>query len=343
MMERALDSIPTRRAEPKRVSHGPASFERVMLVGGVGDARRLERMTRHWIPGDAWVRAASLEEALVLLSQHSYDVILTDWYLPDCPGHDPVARLRRVSAQTPIIVLTSLEDLEISEQALKAGAQDVLFKKELDGKQLLRAMRHSRERQSAQAQLQHGALHDELTSLAKRTLLSQRIANALARSRRSGNTFALIYIDLDHFKSINDTHGHDVGDAVLVAVSHRLKAAVREYDTVARLGGDEFAILLDTLEDAAEAEVVAQRVLQSLAPPVRVDCHDVGVTASMGISVFPEGGDAADTLLRSADLAMYSAKRAGRNTYSLTPLAEHTGLLPVEGEPTVSLQCSSRR
>jgi diguanylate cyclase (GGDEF)-like protein len=340
-MERALDSIPTRRAELKRISPARSSFERVMLVGSDADARRLERLTRNWIAADAWVRAATLEEALVLLGQYSFDVVLTDWWLPDCAGQDPVARLRRVSTQVPIIVLSSAEDLELSEQALQAGAQEVLSKKDLDGKQLLRAMRHSRERQRAQAHLQHGALHDELTSLAKRTLLSQRIANALARSRRSGNTFALIYIDLDHFKSINDTHGHDVGDAVLVAVSHRLKAAVREYDTVARLGGDEFAILLDTLDDAAEAEVVAQRVLQSLAPPVRVACQEVGVTASMGISVFPEGGDAEDTLLRSADLAMYSAKRAGRNTYSLTPVADNVGLLPAEVEPTVTLQCNS--
>jgi diguanylate cyclase (GGDEF)-like protein len=164
-------------------------------------------------------------------------------------------------------------------------------------------------------------LHDELTRLAKRTLLNQRIANALARSRRMGNTFALIYVDLDHFKRINDTHGHDVGDAVLVAVSNRLKSAVREYDTVARIGGDEFAILLDTLDDNIEAETVARRVLASLAPPVRVAEQDLIVTASMGISVFPDGGDAADDLLRSADRAMYRAKRAGRNTYSVNPLA----------------------
>src|SRR6185503_6664002 len=180
----------------------------------------------------------------------------------------------------------------------------------------------------AQSQLQHGALHDELTSLAKRTLLSQRIANALARSRRIGNTFAVMYIDLDHFKRINDTYGHDVGDAVLVAVSQRLKSAVREYDTVARLGGDEFAILLDSLDGAGEVETVAQRVLASLAAPVRVNERELDVTASMGISVFPDGGTAAEELLRSADQAMYSAKRAGRNTYSLHPLSGFSSSKP---------------
>jgi diguanylate cyclase (GGDEF)-like protein len=163
-------------------------------------------------------------------------------------------------------------------------------------------------------------LHDELTSLAKRTLLQQRIANALARSRRTGNTFALMYIDLDHFKCNNDTHGHDVGDAVLVAVSQRLECAVRDYDTVARLGGDEFAILLDNLDQPNEAETVAQRVLASLAPPVRVKRRELEVTASIGISVFPAGGADVDELLRTADQAMYAAKHAGRYTYSLAPL-----------------------
>jgi diguanylate cyclase (GGDEF)-like protein len=207
----------------------------------------------------------------------------------------------------------------LSDQVLHAGAQDILLKPEVDRKTLFRSMWHARQRQRAQSQLQHGALHDELTNLAKRTLLSQRISNALARSRRTGNTFAVMYIDLDRFKRINDTYGHDVGDVVLVTVSQRLKSAVREYDTVARLGGDEFAILVDSLEAAGEVETVAQRVLASLAPPIQVNEHELDVTASMGISVFPDGGSAAEELLRNADRAMYSAKRAGRNTYSLTP------------------------
>ena len=276
-------------------------------------------MLRGWVPLGGLVHASSLQAGLTLLGQQTFDLALTELWLPDACGLDAIVKIRSASSQTPIVVLTALEDSALEEQALHAGAQDVLVKTELSASALLRSMRRARQRQLAQAQLYHGALHDELTSLAKRTLLQQRIANALARSRRLGNTFALIYIDLDHFKAINDTHGHEVGDAVLVAVSSRLKAAVREYDTVARIGGDEFAILLDTLDDVGEAECVAQRVLSSLAPPMRIADQDVEVTASMGISVFPEGGTAGDELLRSADRAMYRAKRAGRNTYSLTP------------------------
>jgi diguanylate cyclase (GGDEF)-like protein len=323
---RCFELSRARRARRARQRASRVCFERVLLVGTSAGMRRVSQMVRGWVGKGGLVQASSLEEALVLLGQQSFDVALTDLCLPDAYGLDAVVRIRRSESPVPLVVLTAGQDLAWSDQALQAGAQDVLCKGEIDTANLIRSMRHARGRQRAQARLQHGALHDELTSLAKRTLLHQRIANALARSRRMGNTFAVIYIDLDHFKSINDTHGHDVGDAVLVAVSNRLRAAVREYDTVARLGGDEFAILLDTLDDPAEAETVAQRVLCSLAPPVRVSQHDLEVTASMGISVFPRGGTAADELLRSADQAMYCAKRAGRNTYSLTPLVDEAAL-----------------
>jgi diguanylate cyclase (GGDEF)-like protein len=322
---RAFELSRARRAPRPRFPALRVGFERVLLLGGAADYRRIERMTRLWFAPGGLVHASTLEEAVALLGQQSFDLLLTDLCLPDACGLDSVLRIRRVSAQTPILVLSALEDMPLFDQILQAGAQDVLLKPEVDRKGLFRAMWHARQRQRAQSHLHHGALHDELTSLAKRTLLSQRIANALARSRRIGNTFAVMYIDLDHFKRINDTYGHDVGDAVLVAVSQRLKSAVREYDTVARLGGDEFAILLDSLDGAAEVETVAQRVLASFAPPVRVNERELDVTASMGISVFPDGGTAAEELLRSADQAMYSAKRAGRNTYSLRPLSD-TGL-----------------
>ncbi|HVZ36873.1 MAG TPA: diguanylate cyclase, partial [Polyangiaceae bacterium] len=227
-------------------------FERVLLLGNAADFRRFERMTRLWFPPGGLVHATSLEEALLLMGQQSFDLVLSDLYLPDACGLDPLVRIRRLSPQTPVIILSPTEDRALLDQMLLAGAQDVLLKTEVDRKSLFRAMCHARQRQRADSQLQHGALHDELTSLAKRTLLQQRIANALARSRRTGNTFAVMYIDLDHFKCINDTHGHDVGDAVLVAVSQRLECAVRDYDTVARLGGDEFAILLDNLDQPNE-------------------------------------------------------------------------------------------
>ena len=317
-------------------------FERVLLIGRTAAARRSGRMLQGSTSIGGLSLAESLEDGLALLAAEAFDVVLTELCLPDACGLDAVLKIRQQWSQLPILVLTSHEDAALGDQALHAGAQDILVEDELELGALIRQMQHARQRQRAQSHLYHGALHDELTRLAKRTLLNQRIANALARSRRIGNNFALIYVDLDHFKRINDTHGHDVGDAVLVAVSGRLKSAVREYDTVARLGGDEFAILLDTLDDVGEAETVARRVLSSLTPPVRVADQDLSVTASMGISVFPGEGEGADELLRSADRAMYRAKRAGRNTYSLNPPPQAGPGLRQSSGPISALRRTSR-
>jgi diguanylate cyclase (GGDEF)-like protein len=323
-LRRSFELSVARRSDRPSAVHPRSHFERVLLVGRSPALRRCVRMLQSSVSVGGLAVAESLHDALTLCEAQSFDVALTELSLPDACGLDAVVKVRQHHHQLPILVLATHEDSALGDQALHAGAQDVLVASELDPSGLTRSMQHARQRQRAQGHLYHGALHDELTSLAKRTLLNQRIANALARSRRMGNTFALIYVDLDHFKRINDTHGHDVGDAVLVAVSNRLKSAVREYDTVARLGGDEFAILLDTLDDTVEAETVARRVLTSLAPPLRVADQELVVTASMGISVFPEGGDVADDLLRNADRAMYRAKRAGRNTYSINPPARES-------------------
>jgi diguanylate cyclase (GGDEF)-like protein len=318
-LDRAIGFSAARLVHESERRAGVADAYRVLFLGSAPEFDSVTRLVGAHLTQPSLVRLGSLEEAVVLLGSQSFDVTVTTPSLVDAYGLDPVLRLRRLNAHTPIIVLAPTDDPAFAAQALQAGAQDVLVRDGVDGPGFVRAIRHAVQRQRAQAQLHHGALHDELTGLAKRSVLYQRIENALARCRRMGNTFAVMYIDLDRFKSINDTYGHDVGDAVLVAVSHRLTAAVREYDTVARLGGDEFAILLDTLDEPDEAVTVAQRVLALLARPIRVSCRSLDVTASMGISVFPHGGGELDELIRSADQAMYHAKRSGRNTYSLAP------------------------
>jgi diguanylate cyclase (GGDEF)-like protein len=285
----------------------------------------------------------SLGAASERLSEGGVDAVATELFLPDACGLDAVLQLNRSHPQVPVLVIGDDLPEILVRQALAAGAQDVVTRAELAGGELARTLQFAIARQRSQASIHHEALHDELTRLAKRTLLQQRLSNALARSRRMGNTFAVIYVDLDHFKWINDTHGHHVGDAVLVAVSERLRSAVRDYDTVARLGGDEFAILLDTLDDSEEAERVAQRVLASLAQPIEMARREVRVTASLGVSVFPDGGSDGADLLRHADQAMYCAKRAGRNTYSLTPTVEDAALSRRGSLRPPSLRCSAGR
>ncbi len=166
-----------------------------------------------------------------------------------------------------------------------------------------------------QSRLESLAHYDALTSLPNRVLFADRMNQALAQARRHGTLMAVGYLDLDMFKPINDTHGHHVGDKLLVEVARRLKAGVRGGDTVARLGGDEFALLLNDLINAEEADHVLTRMLASIAAPVLIDNLSLTVSASIGITLYPIDDSDADTLLRHADQAMYTAKQSGRATY----------------------------
>ena len=157
--------------------------------------------------------------------------------------------------------------------------------------------------------LAHEARHDPLTGLANRSLFALRVEAALARD---DNAPAVMFLDLDDFKGVNDTLGHAAGDALLVAVAERLRASLREDDLAARLGGDEFAVLLEHAPTAVEAERAAERVLGALVAPLRVGGRAVRVRASIGVALASAGADSADELLRNADLAMYTAKAGGR-------------------------------
>ena len=166
----------------------------------------------------------------------------------------------------------------------------------------------------AQRALQHIAWHDALTGLPNRTLLADRLRQDMRRVRRNDEFLALAYIDLDGFKAINDTHGHEVGDRLLVEIARRMRAALRDVDTVARLGGDEFAAIFTDLAAASASEPLIERLLGAIAAPVVIDGLGLQVSGSIGVSYFPQQGDLeAEQLLRQADHAMYAAKLSGRN------------------------------
>lgn len=154
-----------------------------------------------------------------------------------------------------------------------------------------------------------------MTGLPNRNLLQDRITQTLARDRRNHEQTAVMFLDLDHFKVINDSLGHDVGDSLLKEIAVRLLACVRSEDTVARQGGDEFIIMLDNISDAADAGTVAQKILDVLIQPYRIKEEELHIGVSIGIAIFPVDGDKVDTLLRNSDIAMYHAKEAGRNNY----------------------------
>ncbi|MGL4318134.1 MAG: diguanylate cyclase domain-containing protein [Pseudomonas sp.] len=175
---------------------------------------------------------------------------------------------------------------------------------------------HLEELNQSRNALEHLARHDPLTGLPNRRVFFERLEHALAHSRRSGKQLAVLFIDLDHFKELNDSLGHSLGDHVLQAVATLLRSATRESDTVARLGGDEFVILFEVVEDAQQVIGILQKLHERFQLPMLLDGHEVQVQASMGVSLFPRDGDDIESLVQQADRAMYKAKNSGRNTYA---------------------------
>ncbi len=171
------------------------------------------------------------------------------------------------------------------------------------------------DRRAIEQRIQHLAFHDALTGLPNRSLMADRISQAVMRAERIGKKFAVMFIDIDNFKNINDTLGHDVGDELLREVSRRLSNSVRGHDTIARQGGDEFIVLLDQLEGHQGAIRVAQKILDALRAAFHVAGSDQHVSGSIGIALFPEDGRDAATLLKNADTAMFHGKSLGKNTY----------------------------
>jgi diguanylate cyclase (GGDEF)-like protein/PAS domain S-box-containing protein len=189
------------------------------------------------------------------------------------------------------------------------------------------------ERHVLEEELNHQALHDTLTDLANRALFFDRLSQAMERSRRSHNSVAVLFLDLDEFKAVNDSFGHPAGDQLLIEVAGRLQAATRPGDTVARFGGDEFAVLVEAGLMPIAAQEVAKRIIEALTPTFRVRTNDVAMRPSIGIAIADRADVTPDELLRDADLAMYVAKRNGKGRYEMFQLKMHEdALLRLETE-----------
>ncbi|NIM00899.1 MAG: EAL domain-containing protein [Acidobacteria bacterium] len=173
------------------------------------------------------------------------------------------------------------------------------------------------DRVRAEAQTRHDAYHDTLTGLPNRALFRDRLDQVVGRARRSGLNAAVLLLDLDRFKTINDTLGHAAGDDLLIEVGKRLLSRKREGDTIARLGGDEFVLILSELRHKEDAVIVAEQLIEVLKPPIQIETHDLRVSASIGVAIFPDDGEESAGLLKSADMALYRAKELGRDNYQV--------------------------
>jgi diguanylate cyclase (GGDEF)-like protein len=233
-----------------------------------------------------------------------------------------VRRARAAAPHLPLIVLTGLDDESVATQALREGAQEYLVKGQLETRSLLRALRYAIERKNMEEaarrmslEIAHAAKHDFLTGLPNRLLLYERITHAIALAKRHDKKLAVLFLDLDGFKHVNDSLGHSTGDQLLCSVAARLVECVRSTDTVSRQGGDEFVVLLSEIEESQDAAIGALRMLEAVATLNSVDQHDINITTSLGISIFPDDGEDAEALIKNADTAMYQAKDSGRQTY----------------------------
>jgi diguanylate cyclase (GGDEF)-like protein len=295
----------------------PAAPLRLVLVeDNPGDALLVREMLRDAFGDGADVsRFATLAEAGGYLQDHGADCLLLDLSLPDAEGLEAVLDVRRVAPTVPVVVLSGLDDETVAVRAVQEGAQDYLIKGSVDGNLIGRAIRYAIERKRSQLELARLALHDQLTGLPNRSLFLDHVRLALARLERHPSTLAVLFLDLDGFKAVNDELGHQAGDSVLVEVARRITGVVRHVDTVARFGGDEFMVLCEEISDREHAAELARRVAEAVVRPLDIGGAPAGVSASIGIALCDRTNCDADQLLRDADAAMYRAKQAGKSRY----------------------------
>jgi diguanylate cyclase (GGDEF)-like protein len=268
------------------------------------------------------VQAASVEEALRMLFERPYDALLLDLTLPEGHGLDTLMRAKVAAADAPIVVLGAEASEDEAVQVLRAGAQDYLAKEECNARLLARTISQAVERHrirsellAARQQAHFAATHDALTGLANRESFLEQLRSALTQAERDRKSLALLFIDLDHFKAINDSLGHSAGDQLLKFVGDRLSTVTRESDLVARLSGDEFALFIRDVGDAHVPAAVTQNLMQVISEPYLLQGNESWITASIGVAVFPIDGSDAEELLRNSDMAMYRAKLNGRNNF----------------------------
>jgi diguanylate cyclase (GGDEF)-like protein len=265
---------------------------------------------------DVEVDRVDTPDALVAaLKRQTWDIAVADYTMPGFTGTAALTLLRQHDADLPFIFVSGTIGEDAAVAAMRTGAHDYIMKGALKrlAPAVEREMRDAggrRERRRVEQRLAHLAYHDPLTDLPNRALLHDRLDQATRIANREGTTLALLLLDLNGFKEINDTLGHHAGDRVLQCVASRLRTTLREADTVARLGGDEFAVLLP-FADLDGALLAAQKMLQEIEQPCVIDHRSLSVRASLGIACFPDHGSSADTLLQKADVAMYVAKTDG--------------------------------
>jgi diguanylate cyclase (GGDEF)-like protein len=290
----------------------PNSGDDTAQVLIVDDDRSTRSTLRYTLQRDGFKveEAADGAQALTMLKRFQPDVILMDAVMPVMDGFTACARMQELPGGTtiPVLMITALEDNSSVERAFAAGASDYI-PKPIHYAVLSQRVRRIIEANRAEKRIRHLAYNDLLTGLPNRTLFFDLLGQAVEHAKHDSGVLAVLFMDLDRFKYVNDNLGHDVGDRLLVAVAQRVRRTVRNVDVVARLGGDEFTVVLSDIEGPAPAAAAAQNICRVLAAPFQIDGHDIFVTSSVGIAMYPHDGTDVPTLVKHADNAMYRAKK----------------------------------
>ena len=260
-----------------------------------------------------WIR--DWEDARAAIQKDAHDVYLVDYRLGRRDGVDLIGAMSQIRFAAPFIVLTDEDSEEVDAEAMKCGASDYLVKSEITAPLLARAIRYAVERKRVERRLTFLAECDALTGLANRAVFHSRLADAIAQARRKESVMAVLLLDLDQFKDVNDTLGHPVGDLLIQQAAKRLSRCTRASDTVARLGGDEFAVVATNLANTDDITVLARKISAALSEPFDLDGHQISTSASIGITVYPLDNGDTHQILKHADLALYQAKRTNRGSY----------------------------
>jgi diguanylate cyclase (GGDEF)-like protein len=256
------------------------------------------------------------DKAIEQIERSACDVVLLDYHWGGARiGHEFLDKAKVKNNRIPIIVMTDEVEADIDERAILEGASDYLTKSRINSQVLERAIRYSIDRKKIEDRLDHLAHYDHLTDLPNRSLFVDRLRHSINIAYREKHTFTLMFIDLDNFKGINDSYGHDVGDKLLTQFARRLGKVVRRSDTIARIGGDEFTVLLHNIGSRPKIIMLAQKIIDETSKPYSIDGHEFVVNCSIGIAIYPESGADEETLQRNADLAMYEAKQEHVSSY----------------------------
>ncbi|MDX1598658.1 MAG: GGDEF domain-containing response regulator [Marinobacter sp.] len=280
----------------------------------------------------------SFQHAQQYLTEECHDIFLLDYFLGADTAIDFLKEASVLHIPQPVVVLTGADSGRIDDEVIELGAADFIPKNELSTSLLERTIHHAVEHKRAEINLEQLAKRDPLTGLGNRLLFEEMLEASLARAERKKGKLAVLFLDLDRFKEINDSLGHPTGDLLLTLIADRIRKVLRGSDFAARIGGDEFTILVDEINAYEDAVLVANKLLDAIAPPTAIRGHELNISASIGIALYPENGKTPIKLMQKADIALYEAKRHGINR-----LQCFTAKLQTQLETSIKLEKGLRR